>query len=136
MSAKVLDMSIKLDLKAIAKRAVKKTTGQYTSLKVLELFPAKNKTQKSSLEEGTLKVQFPDLGIELRNIIYKIRPEKVVTIILPYKIYPKEGQKLKKGQKPKFVSIDILSFMDEEVWENVREEIKRQALELFEKSQL
>lgn len=91
---------------------------------------AKNKTQKSSLEEGTLKVQFPDLGIELRNILYKIRPEKKVTIILPYKIYQKEGQ------KPKFISVDILSFMDDEVWENIRVEIKRQVLELFEKSQL
>ena len=129
-------MSIKLDLKAIAKRAVKKSTGQYTSLTVLELYPGKNKTQKSSLEEGTLKVQFPDLGIELRNIIYKIRPEKKVTIILPYKIYPKEGQKLKKGKKPKWDSIDIDSFMHESVWENVRDEIKRQTLELFEKSQL
>ena len=129
-------MSVKLDLKAIAKRAVKKSTGQYTSLKVLELYPAKNKTQKSSFQEGTLKVQFSDLGIELRNILYKVRPEKKVTIILPYKIYPKEGQKLKKGQKPKFISVDILSFMDEEVWENIREEIKRQVLERFEKNQL
>ena len=125
-------MKTQIDLKAIAKRAIKKTKGQYTSLKVLELFPSKNKTQKSSLEEGTLKLQFPDIGIELRNVIYKIRPEKKVTIILPYKIYPQEGQKLKKGRKIKFVSVDLVSFMDAEVWENVREEIKRQTLELFE----
>ena len=128
-------MGTQIDLKAIAKRAIKKSTGQATSVKVLELYPSKNKTQKSSLEEGTLKASFPDLGIELRNILYKVRPEKKITIILPYKIYQKEGQKLKKGQKPKFISVDILSFTDPSVWENVSNEIKRQVLELFEARQ-
>jgi hypothetical protein len=123
-------MSTQIDLKAIAKRAVKKATGAYTSVKVLELFPSEKKSQKSSLEEGTLKLNFPDLGIDLKNIVYKIRPEKKVTILLPYKIYPKEGQK--KGKKTKFVSVNILSFTDPAVWENVCNEIKRQVLEMFE----
>lgn len=130
-------MSIQLDLKSIARRAVKKSTGQYTSLKVLELFPSEKKSQKSSLEEGTLKVLFSDLGIELRNIIYKIRPEKHVTILLPYKTYPQEGQskKSKKEKRPKLIAVDILSFTDQSVWENVKAEIQRQVLEMFEARQ-
>ena len=125
-------MGTQIDLKAIAKRAIKKSTGQATSVKVLELYPSKNKTQKSSLEEGTLKVQFPDLGIELRNILYKVRPEKKIAILLPYKAYPKEDPSKKKGKKTKFVTVEILSFTDPSVWENVSNEIKRQVLELFE----
>ena len=135
--AKILDMSIKLDLKAIAKRAVKKSTGQTTPLKVLELFPSKYKEQKTSLEEGTLKVHFLDLGIELRSIQYRIRPEKKVGILLPFKAYPvEEGASNNKKKKAKQRPICLIRFTEREVWENVREEIKRQTLELFEKSQL
>ena len=138
LGCNILSMSVQLDLKAIAKRAVKKSTGQYTSLKVLELFPSEKKTQKSSLEEGTLKVLFSDLGIELRNILYKIRPENKVTILLPYKAYPQEGQskKGKKKKRPKLVAVDILSFTDSTVWENVKSEIQRQVLEIFKKKAL
>jgi len=123
-------MGIQLDLKAIAKRAVKKSTGQYTSLKVLELFPSKHKEQKTSLEEGTLKVLFSDLGIELRSIQYKIRPDKRVAILLPFKAYPREEESAKK--KAKQITICLIRFTDKEVWENVRGEIQRQTLELFE----
>jgi len=121
------------DLQAIAKRAIKKSTGQYPSLEVLELFPLDLKQQKNSLEEGTLKIYFPDFGVDLRGIYYKIRPSKKVKIKMPYKAFPEEPKQ--EGKKAKFRSVDIFSFRSEEVWENVREEIKRQTLELFEKNQ-
>ena len=123
------------DLQAIAKRAIKKSTGQYPSLEVLELFPLDLKQQKNSLEEGTLKIYFPDFGVDLRGIYYKIRPSKKVAIIMPYKTFPIYGEPSKEGKKAKLRSVDIFSFRSEEVWENVREEIKRQTLELFEKNQ-
>ena len=124
-----------IDLKSIAKNAIKKHTGQKYAVEVMELFPWKEKEQKNSLEEGTIKLNFPELGIEITSVVYKVRPGKNISILMPYKAYPRDDGTKNKKNKPRNHTVYLLKFKDEEVWLQVREEIKKQVREKYDNKQ-
>ncbi len=113
-------MTLNIDLKAIARKAIKKATGQPTAVELLEMFPAEKPQHKESLEEGTLKFKLPDLCLELRNIMYRIRPDKHVVITIPFR---------KQGKKK---VVNSFLFTDQAVWQGILEELRKQVLEDYE----
>lgn len=120
-------MTLKIDLKAIARRAVKKAAGVGTMVELLEMFPEESVQHNKSLEEGTLKVRLPDLGVELRNIIYRVRIKnnnKHVVIVIP-----SSSHKHKKGKK---IHLDNFIFTDPSTWKDVVEKLKSQVLENYQ----
>ena len=115
-------MTLNIDLKAI-----KKATGQPTTVEFLEMFPTEKPQHKESLEEGTLKLRLPDLSIELRNVMYRIRPDKHLVITIPFR---KQGKK-----KGKFKIVNRFIFTDQSVWQGILEELRKQVLENYEERQ-
>ena len=85
------------------------------------MFPAEKPQHKDSLEEGTLKFKLPELCLELRNIMYRVRPDRHVVITIPFR-----KQANKKG---KHKIINSFLFTDQSVWEGILEELRKQVLE-------
>lgn len=109
---------------------VKKSTGKAATLHVFDMTPAFYKKHKNSLEEGRLKVRLPDIGMEVRDIVYRIRPSGHILIIFPAVAYPKPKE---EGKKPTKVSVSSFALTDREVWEGFVAEVQRQVLDRYEK---
>lgn len=122
-------MTLNIDLKAIARKVIKKAAGQPTTVELLEMFPDEKSQHKESLEERTLKVKLPELCVELRNVMYRIRPDKHVVITIPFR---KQGKK-----KGKYKIVNSFLFTDQtvSVWQGILEELRKQVLEDYGKRQ-
>lgn len=127
-------MSLKLDLKALAKSAVKKATGKTTPIKILAINRSSPEfqKQKSNLEEGLICIALPDIGMEIRHIMYQVSPNKHVRIIMPTFAYPEPKE---EGKKQKKIAVPSFSFTEPEVWENVATEMRKLILEDYEQRQ-
>lgn len=101
-------------------------------VKLLQMSPSNFKRQKSSLEEGHIKISLPDIGIEIRSIIYLIRPDRRVAIIFPSKAYPRP---IEKGEKPTKVSVQTVGFTRNDLWRSFREGIDKLVLQKYDQRQ-
>jgi hypothetical protein len=118
-------MTLNIDLNAIARKAIKKATGKATAVELLEMFPAEKWQHNDSLEEGTLKFRLPELCVELRNIIYSIRPDKHVAITIPFRKQVKRKTSLDKH----FI------FTDQAVWQGILDGLVKQVVEDYTQRQ-
>ena len=98
-------------------------------VKLLQMSPSNFKRRKDSLEEGHLKISLPDIGLEVRSIIYLIRPDRHVVIVFPSKAYPRP---IEKGKKPTKVSVPSVSFTDVEMWRSCKEILQEKILEKYD----
>jgi len=127
-------MSLKIDLKALAKNAVKKATGKTIAVNILAInrsSPAYQK-QKSNLEEGSFCIGLPDIGMEVRSIMFQIKSDKRVRLIMPSFAYPEPKE---EGKKQKKIPVTSFAFTDPEVWQNVSDEMRKLLLENYEQRQ-
>jgi hypothetical protein len=123
-------MTLNIDLKSIAKSAVKKAVGGLVTVELLEIFPAEKASHKKSAEEGTLKVRLPELGLELRNVIYRIHKNKHVVILAPSNTFTR-----RKGKKEKTSTIDSFMFTKETLRNSFVEELRKQVIEDYKRRQ-
>lgn len=124
-------MANKIDLKAPARS----TIGNSVTVKLLQVSPSNFKRQKNSLEEKYLKISLPDIGMEVRSILYLIRPipDRHVVIIFPSEAYPRPRE---KGKKPTKVSVPSVGFTSNELWRSCLDILSEQVLENYDKRQL
>ena len=97
--------------------------------KVVDVYPEKKK--KNILKEGWVSFKLYDEELTLDNIPYYIDKDKNIHVGIPCIAYEKtqEDGAVKEIVRPTF------SFKKEEDWESIKSDVKRFAIEEFEKEQ-
>ncbi len=125
-------MKTKVDLE---NAEIKKDAPKVMAVELLDIYPKtyeKDGKDEKVVEKGSLKINLPDLGIQIRNILYKITEDKRVKFFLPSFSYPNLDQSKNKQEK---LWVQSISFNDRSGWKIVSSEIKRLAIENYNQRQ-
>jgi len=101
--------------------------------KVVDIYTEKKK--KDILKEGWVSFKLYDEDLTLDNIPYYIDKDKNVHVGIPCVAYEKV-EKVQEDGSIKEIVIPTFSFKKEEDWESIKSDVKRFAIEEFEKEQL
>ena len=74
------------------------------------------------LQKGVAGVTIKDLGVDIKNIPYRVTKEKKIIITPPGLVYAEQKA---KGEKPESKLIPTVSFHDSSIWEAIVEAIKK-----------
>ena len=100
-------------------------------IKLLAVYPSLKQREKF-LWEGTLTVYLSNFGFELRNIGYRIYPDKKISILPPIRYYHSSEEE--KENKRSF-SVETIKFKNEHIWDSISESLKKEMLKRYEKKQ-
>ena len=115
------------DLGVIHKATTKSDSpNKALTVELLELYPEEKDPDKKTLEEGTLKARLPDLGVEIKNMVYKVYEEKNIVILAPAR---------NRTRKKKKVAISDFVFTDEAVWLSILKNLRKQIVEARKKNE-
>lgn len=90
---------------------------------VLNIYPSPKKKPKL-LAQGSVKIKIPKIGIELRNIVYKINAQHTVHVQPPFKYYPFPEEPEKAD-----AYVPSIKFYDKSIWKEAISKIQEAVLE-------
>lgn len=77
----------------------------------------------SDLQKGTASLTLKDIGIDIRNIPYRVTKEREILVTVPGLVYSEQKE---KGEKPEITLIPTISFHDSSIWDSIVEAVKKE----------
>ena len=77
--------------------------------------------RKAKHAKGVASLTIKDIGLDLKNIAYRVTKEKEIFVTSPGLSF---SEKVEKGEKPVSIWLPTISFHDSAVWNAVVEAVK------------
>lgn len=100
----------------------KYTKGTIVNIENVEIRKAKY-PKGDDLQKGTASLTLKDIGMDIRNIPYRVTKEREIFVTVPCLVYSEQKE---KGEKPENKLVPTISFHDSAIWDSIVEAIKKE----------